>query len=191
MKNNKIHLTHSSNIPGFKGAVVRLCLVVAVLLGGLVTTAFCLPYFASSFADLLTAAGTGVLCTMILAILVWAFVKWAIFAFPKSFKLAKRFWNLVLPLSLLALIVKVMVWLYLLMLPIVLFGLIFSPLTLLVYGLSMMGSEILAILILTALIVVTLALMISLDVCKVIGLRLKQIAGAIFGRSRKAAATAQ
>ena len=189
MKNNIF--TRSSRTPGFAGAIVRLCLVVAILLGGFALTVLCLPSFATSFTDLLTAAATGILCSLSLAVIVWAFVKWAIFAFPYSCKLAKRFWNLVLPLSLLALLVKIMVWIYLLMLPVVLFGLIFSPLSFLVYSLSMMGSEVLAILIFAVLVVGSLALMVSLDVCKIFGLSLKKIFRSVFGRGRKISAFAQ
>lgn len=178
------HLSDLVNIPGNKAPFVRLCLVAATLILGLVLTALAIPTVSGGIGDYCIALLTGVIVTLMAAALIWGFAKWAVFIFPKTKALANRFWHSLTALGLIGLAIKVMVWLWLYFLPIPLYGLILTPLTLLVSALSMMGSEILAVAILVLLTVATLAFMILLDVCHLIGQSWKQVLRNLFGRLR-------
>ena len=162
-------------VPGNKAPIVRLCLVAATLILGLVLTVLALPAVSGGLGDYLIAILTGVIITIMAAALIWGFAKWAIFIFPKTKALANGFWNSLIALGLIGLAIKAMVWLWLYFLPIPLYGLVLLPLSLLVSALSMMGSEILAIIILILLIVGALAFMILLDVCHLMELSWKEV----------------
>ena len=156
-----------SKVPGNKGPIVRLCLVAATLIFGLVLTFLALSYTTGGLGDFLIAILTGVLSTIMAAALIWGFAKWAAFIFPKSLALANRFWNSLYALGIFALAIKAMTWIYLLLMPVTLYGFILSPLYLLVSGLSLMGSEVLAVAIFALLCIGALAFMILLDVEKI------------------------
>lgn len=177
-------LSDLSKTPGNKAPFVRLCLVALTLIVGLVLTIMALPTVTGSIGEYFIAFLTGVIVTLIAAALIWGFAKWAVFIFPKTKALANRFWNSLTALGLIGLAIKAMVWLWLYFLPIPLYGLILSPLTLLVTGLSMMGSEILAVTILVLLVVATLAFMVLLDVCHLLSLSWKLVLRNVFGRIR-------
>ena len=177
-------LSDLSKTPGNKAPFVRLCLVALTLIVGLVLTIMALPTVTGGIGEYFIAFLTGVIVTLIAAALIWGFAKWAVFIFPKTKALANRFWNSLTALGLIGLAIKAMVWLWLYFLPIPLYGLILSPLTLLVTGLSMMGSEILAVTILVLLVVATLAFMVLLDVCHLLSLSWKLVLRNVFGRIR-------
>ena len=172
-------------IPGNKSAIVRLCLVAVTLVGGLLLTVFLLPPIADGFGDWVTAILTGVFCSIMAAGLLWGFAKWTGFIFPKALAGARRFWNSLYALGLFALVIKVMVWIYLLMLPVVLYGIVLAPLYLVIYLLSLMGSEVLAIMILAVLLVAALFFAVLLDVCKLTDRCWKQTLGAMFAGVRQ------
>lgn len=178
-----------SKVPGNKGPIVRLCLVAATLIFGLVLTFLALSYTTGGLGDFLIAILTGVLTTIMAAALIWGFAKWAAFIFPKSLALANRFWNSLYALGIFALAIKAMTWIYLLLMPVTLYGLILSPLYLLVSGLSLMGSEVLAVAIFALLCIGALAFMILLDVCHLMCLPWKQVLHSAFqkvaGKTRK------
>lgn len=177
-------LSNLIKIPGNKAPIVRLCLVAATFVLGLALTVLALPTVSGGLGDYLIAILTGVIITIMASALIWGFAKWAIFIFPKTKALAKRFWNSLIALGIIGLVIKVMVWLWLCLLPIPLFGLILTPLYLVIGALSMMQSEILSVMILTLLTVGTLAFMILLDVCHLMNLNWKQILHAGFNRIR-------
>ena len=163
-----------SKVPGNKGPIVRLCLVAATLIIGLVLTILALPNVTGGFGEILVAILTGVLVTIMMAALLWGFAKWVTFFFPKSLALAKGFWNSLISLGLIGLAIKVMIWLGLLFLPVPLYGLILTPLYLLVMGLSLL-PEFLSVLILSLLLVGSLAFMVLLDVCHLTGQSWKEV----------------
>ena len=162
-------------IPGNKAPIVRLCLVAATLVLGLALTILVLPTVSGGLGAYLIAILTGVIITIMAAALIWGFAKWAVFIFPKTTVLAKGFWNRLIALGIIGLAIKVMVWLWLYFLPIPLYGLILTHLYLAIGVLSMMQSEILAVVILTLLAIGTLAFMILLDVCRLMNLRWKEV----------------
>lgn len=179
MKNNNKksifqHISQLAAVPGNKGAIVRLCLVAVTLIGGLFLTLGTLPPIADGFGDWLTANITGALVSIMLAGLMWGFAKWTGFIFPKAFAGARRFWNSLHALSLFAFAIKVMVWIYLLMLPLVLYGIVLMPLSLVVYLLSLIGPEFISVTILALLFIFSLFLMVLMDVCKLKDLSWKQ-----------------
>ena len=178
-----------SKVPGNKAPIVRLCLTAATLIIGLVLTILALPHVTGGFGDILIAILTGVLTTILVAALVWGFAKWAVFIFPKSLALANRFWNSLYALGIFALAIKAMTWIYLLLMPVTLYGLMLSPLYLLVSALSLMGSEILAVTIFALLCIGSLAFMILLDVCHLMCLPWKQVLHSalqkVTGKTRK------
>ena len=179
-----------SKVPGNKAPIVRLCLAAATLIIGLVLTILALPHVTGGFGDILIAILTGVLTTILVAALVWGFAKWAVFIFPKSLALANRFWNSLYALGIFAFAIKAMTWIYLLLMPVTLYGLMLSPLYLLVSALSLMGSEILAVTIFALLCIGSLAFMILLDVCQLMCLPWKQVLHSAFqkvaSKTRKA-----
>lgn len=178
-----------SKVPGNKAPIVRLCLVAVTLIIGLVLTILALPHVTGGFGEILIAIVTGVLSTIMVAALIWGFAKWAVFIFPKSLAVANRFWNSLYALGIFALAIKAMTWLYLLLLPITLYGLMLSPIYLLVYAFSLMGSEILAVTIFALLCIGSLAFMILLDVCHLTGHSWKEVLRSAFqnviGKTRK------
>ena len=190
MKNNNTtsifaRFSQAAAIPGNKAAIVRLCLVAVTLVGGLLLTLLALPPITDGFGNFLTAIFTGIFCSIMAAALLWGFARWARFIFPKALAGAKRFWNSLYALSIFALVIKVMVWIYLLMLPVVLYGIVLAPLYFVVFALSLMGSEVLAVLILALLLVGSLFMMVLLDVCKLKNLCWKQTLRAMFCHARQ------
>ena len=177
--------TRLSNLrknPDNKPAIVRLCLVALTLVVGLILTIMATPYAKGGLGGYITAFFTGVIITIMAAALVWGFAKWAVFIFPKTKALANGFWNSLTALGLIGLAIKVMVWLWLYFLPIPLYGLVLTPLCLIVGALSMIGSEVLSVLLLTLLVVVTLAFMVLLDVCYLMELSWKEVLRAASGK---------
>ena len=168
--------------PDNKPAIVRLCLVALTLVVGLILTIMATPYAKGGLGGCITAFFTGVIITIMAAALVWGFAKWAVFIFPKTKALANGFWNSLTALGLIGLAIKVMVWLWLYFLPIPLYGLVLTPLYLIVGALSMIGSEVLSVLLLTLLVVGTLAFMVLLDVCYLMELSWKEVLRAASGK---------
>lgn len=167
MQNCKAFFSRISDLsktPGNKAPILRLCLVAIICIVGLVLTILALPYAKEGIDNFLTAILTGVMTTIVVAAIVWGFAKWAVFAFPKSLQIANRIWNAFIPWGLLGLLLKAMVWIWILFMPVTLFGLLMFPLYLVVGALSLIGSEVLSALILSVLCVGSLAFMILLDV---------------------------
>lgn len=174
------HLSDLRKIPGNKAPIVRLCLVALTLVAGLILTIMATPYATGGLGGYIAAFFTGVIITIMVAALVWGFAKWAVFIFPKTKALANAFWNSLTALGLIGLAIKAMVWLWLYFLPIPLYGLVLTPLYLVVGALSAIGSEILSVLILTLLMVGTLAFVILLDVCYLMDLNWKEVLRSVF-----------
>ena len=188
MKSTLAELFQLSKIPGNKAPFVRLCLIAATLVGGLLLTIFTLPPITQGLGKLLYAMLTGVVCSIMFAGLVWGFAKWAVFIFPKSRAVADRVWNSLYAWGIFGLAIKVMIWLYLLILPAVLYGVVLLPIGLVVYGLSLLGSEFLGIVIVVLLFVGAVCFMILLDVCTIKNLCWKQTLRTIFEKTRQAVA---
>jgi hypothetical protein len=162
-------ISNLSKIPGNKAPIVRLCLVAATLVIGLVLTVLALPHVTGGLGQILITILTGIVASIVAAARIWGFAKWAVFIFPKSFALANRFWNSIRVFGIILLVIKAMTWLYLLFLPITIYGLMLSPLYLLVGALSMIPFEFLSTLILVILCVGSLAFVILLDICHLTG----------------------
>lgn len=168
-------ISNLSKIPGNKAPIVRLCLVAVTLVIGLVLTVLALPHVTGGLGQILISILTGIVASIVAAALIWGFAKWAVFIFPKSFALANRFWNSIRVFGIILLVIKAMTWLYLLFLPITIYGLMLSPLYLLVAALSMIPFEFLSTLILVILCVGSLAFVILLDICHLTGQSWKEI----------------
>ena len=186
IKSTFARLSRLSRIPGNKAPIIRLCLMAAALVGGLLLTVCSLPPITQGLGDFLYAILTGVVCSIMFAGLVWGFAKWAAFIFPKSRALADRVWNSLFAWGVIGLAIKAMIWLYLLMLPVVLYGVVLLPLGLLVYALSLLGSGFLSTLLLVLLFVGAVCFMVLLDVCTLEELCWKQTLRVIFGSARQA-----
>ena len=171
-------------VRGNKGAIVRLGLVVVTLLVGLVLTFISLP-FVGGLGNILSAFLSGILSSIVAGTVIWALAKWCVFIFPKSYAVAQRFWRSLSALSIIGLVLKAMTWIYLLFLPISLFGLMLAPAYLLVMLLSKMGSEFLATLILIVLCVGALLFEVHLDICKLQGVDWKQSLRDMFAKVRQ------
>lgn len=190
MTNNKIkspfaHLSQLTQIPGNKAAIIRLLLTAVSLLGGLILTVCTLPPITDGFGSFLYAALTGIVCSIMFATLAWGFAKWTAFIFPKAHAVASRFWNSLYALGIFAFAIKVMVWLYLLMLPVVLYGIILAPLYFLVYALSLLSCEFLSVSILTLFFIGSLFFVVLLDICKLMDLCWKQTLRTMFCNTRQ------
>jgi len=176
------NLAQLAKVPGNKAAMVRLGLVALTLIVGTLLTICALPHVTGGFGQILISLLTGIVSSITVAAFIWGFAKWAVFIFPKSLALANRFWNSLYALGIFALAIKAMTWIWLLLMPVTLFGLITSPLMLLVSALSMIRPEFLGVLILTILVVATLFFVVLLDVCKLQNLCWKQTLKDIFAQ---------
>ena len=191
IKTTFAHVSQNASVPGNKGAIFRLCLVAVTLIIGLVLTVAAVPYVNGGLGDVLIAILTGFVCSIMAAALFWGFAKWTAFIFPKALAGARRFWNSLYALSLLALVIKVMVWIYLLMLPIVLYGIILTPLYLIVFALSLLPFEFIAVLLLVLLSVGVLFFVVLLDVCKLTDRCWKQTLRSMFNNARQKVSAAK
>ena len=73
-----------------------------------------------------TVASSGMI--VFLGIWFWGFVKWCIFAIPKTFRAAKKIANTIIPLSFIAFFAEVIICIWLVLVPISIYGLTLSPL---------------------------------------------------------------
>ena len=57
----------------------------------------------------------------------WGFVKWCVFAIPKTYRAAKKMAHTIIPLSLLAFFAELMIFIWLTLIPISLYGMTLTP----------------------------------------------------------------
>ncbi len=166
LKSTFTRVAQSAEIPGNKAAIVRLCLVAVSLVGVLALSLVTLPPISDGLGDVLTGLLSGVVSSMMVAAIVWGFAKWAAFIFPKSYAVASRCWDHLYAWNLIGLAIKAMIWVYLVMMPVALFGIILTPLFYLIYALSYLPSVLLSRAILITVCVGFLFFVILLDVCR-------------------------
>lgn len=188
IKSTFTELSQQAQEPGNKAPFVRLIVMAVTMVGGLLLTMFTLPPITQGLGKFLYAMLTGVVITIMFTGLAWGFAKWAVFIFPKSRAVADRVWNSLYAWGIFGLAIKVMLWLYLLILPAVLYGVVLLPLGLVVYALSLLGSEFLGIVIVVLLFVGAVCFMVLLDVCTIKNLCWKQTLRTIFEKTRQAVA---
>lgn len=166
IKSTFTRISRASEIPGGKAAMIRLGLVAATILGVMALSVSTLPPIADGLDSFLTAVLSGIVTSVMCAAILWGLAKWTAFIFPKAHSAACRFWDNFCALNILGLAIKAMIWVYLLMMPVTLYGIILSPLFCLVYALSMIGSQLVSRLILILVCFGALSIMVLLDVCK-------------------------
>lgn len=188
IKSTFTELSQLAQEPGNKAPFVRLIVMAVTMVGGLLLTMFTLPPITQGLGKFLYAMLTGVVITIMFTGLAWGFAKWAVFIFPKSRAVTDRVWNSLYAWGIFGLAIKVMLWLYLLILPAVLYGVVLLPVGLVVYALSLLGSEFLGIVIVVLLFVGAVCFMVLLDVCTIKNLCWKQTLRTIFAKTRQAVA---
>lgn len=188
IKNLKSTFASIFHNPDNKAPFIRICLIAVILVGGLLLTVFNLPPITDGFGAFLEAIHLGIAVTVMFAGLTWGFAKWAVFIFPKSKALADRVWNGLFAWGIIGLAIKAMLWLYIFLLPVTLYGVVLLPVGLLVYGLSLLGLGVFSELLLTVIFVAAVCFMVYLDVCKLTEKNWWQTLRAMFGRARQAVA---
>ena len=173
-------------VPGNKAPIIRLVLVAITIVGGILLSLLALPPITDGFVKFLGALFTALFAPIIYAAIVWGFAKWVTFFVPKTLAIARGFWDSLVAWGLIGLIVKIMVWIWLAFLPVPLFGLILSPLSLLIYGLAKLGIDWLTAPLLILVFAAVLAFMILLDVCHLTGQEWKPVLRSGFARVRSA-----
>jgi len=178
-------ISRLAEVPGNKAAMIRLGIVAASILGVLAMTVCTLPPVTDGLGSFLTAILSGIVCSIMVAAILWGLAKWTAFIFPKAYGVACRCWDNLYAWNLIGLAIKAMLWIYLVMMPVTLYGIILSPLFLLVSALSMIESQLVSRLILILLCVGTLGFMVLLDVCRLKDLCWKQTLRALFSNGHR------
>ncbi len=120
-----------ANIPGKKGAIARLVVLGIISLIAVLVSFLTLPKYIGRIgfgpAILEAFASCGLL--FMLAAGMWGLIKWIGFIAPKSFGLAKRFWQAWRPLTFFGVYLKACVWLLIAMVPVTASTMLITPLT--------------------------------------------------------------
>ena len=120
-----------ANIPGKKGSIARLIVLGLISVIAVLSSVLTLPKYIGRKgygpAVLEAFAGCGLL--LLLAAGMWGLMKWIGFIAPKSFGLAKRFWQAWRPLTFFGVYLKACVWLLIAMVPVTASTMLITPLT--------------------------------------------------------------
>lgn len=152
-----------------KKIIIRLTVVGLIGLLGLILSIGML--FTDSFNSAYAAFGT----TLCVAPIFWGFVKWWGFMWPRSKRIATKFWNLTIPLTLIALAVKVMVWIWMALTPVTLYFVILTPVIWLLTALSSLPCQWLMEILFMLVCAAVMAFMLLLDICKLRSLCWKDV----------------
>ena len=114
------------------GAIVRIAIIAFFALIGVGVWAYTVIGFQES--TLLGRFWSGMSLASLIFLFgawIWGFWKWIVFMAPKTFSWANWMWKRLIPLSIVGLAFKAMLWLYILIAPIMLFSAVMFPMALL------------------------------------------------------------
>ena len=175
--------TNTIPVPGRKSAIARLITVAALLLLGVII-AFASAFTGEGFLKGIENFAAVIISFLIITPFIWGFIKWGCFMFPKSLRVANAFGGGWIALNLFTLYIKVSLYLIMALAPVMMYGLLLSPVFMLIFALSSLGSSFLSVLLLIVVSTAALAFMVLLDVCKLKNLCWKTVLKNLLAKRR-------
>ena len=176
--------SHSDPIPGKTATIVRLVIT------GLVTILLLIVFFSiipSSSPTLWIAilnVPIAIGSAAMFGAFTWGLVKWTAYIFPKARRWGKRVCSNFIALSLYGLAIKLMVRIYIIMLPIVSFGIALAPMALIIGCFDKIGVNIITSLLSLILGVAALGILVILDYAKLTRQNWKDVLKKMFSRNK-------
>ena len=149
------------------GVIARLAvsaLFFLFILCSSITYLFEIP--ADSFTDGLNTLIQGIGSSFMMATIPWILMKWGGYILPQSYAWANKMWRSWIPFTIFGLIVKVMLWIYIVFLPISLSSMATLPYLLVCKSLMNAGANLLLSLLFAAGFALLCALLVKMDLKK-------------------------